>query len=147
MEQQTNLRTCANCACFARVKPDGKIVEDDPEAQTVCRRSPPGARQVSVDVPVLNNGRPVMDAKGAPRVQRMLAYQFGFQPTAPELLCYDGWRPLGTLPGDNHQFVRVLPLVAELTRGNSKVAQKIASAILDDMMQTHSKCSPPESIK
>jgi hypothetical protein len=96
------------------MRPDGSIVEKDPapELQTVCRRNPPGARQVHVDVPVMRDGQPIMDGKGKPRTERMLGFQYGYQPTAPELVCFDGWRPAGTKPGEapriRREFATVL---------------------------------------
>jgi hypothetical protein len=99
MDQQ-NERTCANCACFARMKPDGMIVDTEWDSHPVCRRSPPGARQVQVDVPITKDGLPVFDPKGKPRTERVQAFQFGYQPIAPELVCFDGWRPKGTKPGE-----------------------------------------------
>jgi hypothetical protein len=100
MTEQHNARTCANCACFARMKPDGSIVPGESEYQTVCRRHAPGARQVTIDVPVMKDGQPVLDGRQRPRIERVAAFQFGYQPTAPELVCFDGWRPIGTPPGE-----------------------------------------------
>jgi hypothetical protein len=91
-------RTCANCACFAYMMPDGSIVESPENAQSVCRRNVPGARQVRIEVPRIQNGQPVIKA-GRPVLEPATVFQYGYQPTTEKAVCYDGWRPLGTLPG------------------------------------------------
>jgi len=94
----TERRTCQNCACFARMRPDGSITDDE-TAQPVCRRTPPGGRLARVEVPVIHNGEPVLDKFQRPRMEAREVLQIGYSPTAPDAVCYDGWRPLGTAPG------------------------------------------------
>lgn len=97
-------RSCANCACFARMRQDGSIAPPDSalaDAQPICRRFPPQARQARVGVPVLDrNGQPVRDAKGGVRTEPKAVMMMGYPPVIPTAVCYDGWRPLGTLPGE-----------------------------------------------
>jgi hypothetical protein len=112
MSDQTNAapRTCANCACFAYMLPDGSVLDSSeqpaPDALappgTVCRRSTPGAQQRRMDVPVHDpqNGSPVLDRQGRQRMESRLVMQIGYPFTLPTAVCFDGWRPLGTLPGE-----------------------------------------------
>lgn len=99
-------RSCANCACFARMRKDGAIVDDgspdllDPDTQTVCRRNIPGARQVRIDVPELRDGQPVLDKIGRPLTRPTTIFQYGYQPIPPTAVCFDGWRAIGALPGE-----------------------------------------------
>lgn len=92
-------RKCANCACFGYMQPDGVIVNQADGVQTVCRRNPPGARQVTIDVPEMRDGKPVTDRGGRPIVRAAKVFQYGYQPVPPEAVCFDGWRPVGELPG------------------------------------------------
>lgn len=103
-------RRCENCACFARMTMDGSILEPDaptPEKEqvfTVCRRLTPGGRQVRTEVPAFNpqTGAPIMDPRtNKQRMEMGTVMQIGYPHTLPTAVCYDGWRPLGTLPGDN----------------------------------------------
>jgi hypothetical protein len=95
-------RTCANCACFAHMLPDGTILErDSTEGQTVCQRSPPGGRWASVEVPVFDaTGAPVMARNGQQRSESKQVLQIGYPPAVESGVCFDGWRPVGTLPGE-----------------------------------------------
>ncbi len=101
------LRTCVNCACFGRMAPDGSMTNSHSDTVPVCRRNPPGARQQRVEVPVLQDGHPVMD-RGRPRMTAQQAIVIGYPATAPEATCFDGWRPPGTLPGVRWETQRML---------------------------------------
>lgn len=131
-------RTCANCACFAHMLPDGTVLASDSkraEGQTVCRRAPPGGRWVEVEVPVYDaTGAPVMRRPGVPRMERKQVLEIGYPPAVHSGLCYDGWRPIGTRPGDNVHLAEVLPMVAELARGNVAAAKRLGTAMLDNLM-------------
>lgn len=76
-------RTCRNCAC--------SIVIKHPQLlnQTVmlCRRNPPF----------------IIQQQGAKGVEQGLTHA----PTSPELTCFDGWRPEGTLPGSRFYKYRM----------------------------------------
>lgn len=112
------LRVCASCACFSAMTEKGEIIDpaSNPEAMRVCRRNPPGGRMVRVEEPVHDpkTGAPVVD-RGRPRLQAKQVLQIGYQPTIETASCYDGWRPLGTPPGQRwesrHMVARLLPLL------------------------------------
>lgn len=94
-------RSCANCACFARMLPDGTMTASTDKGQPVCRRNTPGGRYVNADVPVFDaKGNPIMDAKGHPRLERRQVLQIGYPAVTPEAVCWDGWRPIEARPGE-----------------------------------------------
>jgi hypothetical protein len=132
-------RQCSNCACFARMLPDGKVVPDDGgnDGMLVCRRDTPASRLANVEVPVLKDGHAVID-RGRPRLERTQVVQIGYKPITPDAVCFDGWRPVGTLPGENYKLAKVerhlLPICAELARGNSLGARKLADGMLAAML-------------
>jgi len=109
MDNQPEPRVCGNCACFARMLPDGTVVETTEPGQdhaTVCRRDPPAARFERREVPVIRDGAPVMD-RGRPRMEARQVLQIGYRPMTETATCYDGWRKLGTLPGESTDSTRV----------------------------------------
>jgi hypothetical protein len=74
-------RTCANCACAIIAKHPQEINR----TQLLCRKGPPiMLRQTGT----LASG------------EQFSGMTITYAPTSPELVCFDGWRPLGTLPGD-----------------------------------------------
>lgn len=129
-------RQCCNCACFARMLPDGQVVsphEATHEGMLICQLETPASRLGHKEIPVLKDGQPVMD-RGRPRMERVQVVEIGYKPVTPGATCFKGWRPVGTLPGDNWQLQRLLPMVAELARGNTQAAKKLAEGMLADML-------------
>jgi len=72
------VRTCANCACSIEVTNPQAIGQK----QLICRRNAP-----QLIAQHDKHGKVV----GVSLVQA---------PTDKSLVCFDGWRPAGTLPGD-----------------------------------------------
>jgi len=72
-------RRCENCACAVLVKHPVELNR----TQLLCRKEPPMIVHQEAEV-------------GG---QRMRAMQLTYRPTSAELVCFDGWRPIGTLPG------------------------------------------------
>lgn len=96
MATEPDERTCANCAC--------SFTADHPQfgKQLFCRRNPVDSHEFNVQQPVIRNGQPVMDKRDPtkPMMQSGRALFYLYKPTLPSLTCFDGWRPLETLPGD-----------------------------------------------
>ncbi len=96
MDSDLSIRTCASCACHS-------VIEDKAnplQTQMFCRRDPPMAQQMRVDRPVIRDGKPVMQRDGkTPLMQPAVEIAYMFKPTLSTLVCFDGWRPLGTDPG------------------------------------------------
>lgn len=100
--QPASERTCGNCACMARMLPDGRIVDDGRSGHPVCRRSTPGARYVPVQRAVIVNDQPQLDARGRPRMESVQELQIGYPPVTESATCWDGWRPLHVPPGERY---------------------------------------------
>ncbi len=132
-------RTCGNCACYFEIpNPANKL-----EAQGFCRRSTVNVQQVRVEVPRLDpagkpvvskiNGQPLTDARP------QLAYIHGL--TQKNLVCFDGWRPIGTRPGEtsSERHTRqaldsMLPLAQAAGAGPEvlELVRKLTAAYLAD---------------
>lgn len=91
-------RTCSNCACFFVMTPNAA---NPNEKFALCRRDPPKHTQMRGEKPridiktgklTIKDGKVVMDNA----MLEILCYP----PAAPDLVCFDGWRPQGTLPGE-----------------------------------------------
>lgn len=89
-------RTCEHCACFFL----SINAEDPTQKQGFCRRAPAELVETRIQVPrldqnqqpIVKHGQPVMNSE---RVQGLL-----FKLAQPNGTCFDGWRPLGSLPGE-----------------------------------------------
>ncbi len=111
-------RNCASCACHAWMSmADGKLEEgvittaQGITHNIVCRRNEPGAQRVRVQAPVtyLSKTTGKMEVAkdprtGIPRMEDKEIMQIGHRPTAPDAVCFDGWRPLGTAPGEKWEM-------------------------------------------
>lgn len=73
-----NERRCRTCACHISIDDPNRIGA----TQSLCRRSPVTPVMMS---PKFQGGTPTMSLT--------------YSPTAPELTCFDGWRPMDTPPG------------------------------------------------
>jgi hypothetical protein len=93
VDQIAEERTCANCAC--------SIIQEAPTLgkQLFCRLNPAIGKMVRTQVPRIIKGQPQV-RDGKPVMEQGEALGFMFAPTMATLVCFDGWRPLGTLPGD-----------------------------------------------
>jgi hypothetical protein len=89
-------RNCANCACsFIQENSQNKL-----EKQMFCRRNTPMAAEVAVDKPRLINGQVDIDKRtGKPMMVRVKDIAYLYAPTREDMVCFDGWRPMGTEPG------------------------------------------------
>ena len=98
-------RCCRNCACYMEVRHP----QNPTEFQGFCRREPPRGQEVRVSVPRLNDKKEPMfmrDGK-TPQMIEQRRMALVHQVTAREMTCFDGWRPVGTRPGDDwrHQWM------------------------------------------
>lgn len=89
-------RHCENCACYFEVRNPANPLQ----SQGFCRREPPQAKEVRVALPMMNGkGEPMMGRDGKPRMEERIQLAFVHELTARQMTCFDGWRPLGTVPG------------------------------------------------
>lgn len=99
-DQIAEERTCANCACSIIQEAAGL------GKQMFCRKLPPVGKMVRTEVPRIRNGKPDI-RDGKPVMVAGEALGFMFSPTMKTLVCFDGWRPLGTLPGDRPETAKL----------------------------------------
>lgn len=90
-------RNCKNCACYTEVM----LMPTHPP-QPQCRRNPPLQAQVRMETPRVLDNKPVIGKDGKPVMNVETVNMFLHAPTAPDKVCFDGWRPLGILPGRRH---------------------------------------------
>ena len=89
-------RTCANCACHSIQENK----ENPLESQMFCQKDPPMAQKMRVDMPQMRDGKVVMMKDGKTPITRQVEQIFYmYKPTMGNLVCFDGWRPMGTQPG------------------------------------------------
>lgn len=94
-------RTCSNCACYIE-----QIINPVAPPQGMCRRNGPVPAQVRIERPRINpiTKQPMVSkVDQKPMVDITTENVFLYAPTALDKVCFDGWRPLGTQPGDNAQ--------------------------------------------
>lgn len=118
-ETKTDARTCANCACvFIAQHPQTG------EAQAFCRRNPPLHQLMRVEVPRLDReGKPVVGKNGNVIMEPGQQEFYLYPPTLEKLVCFDGWRPVGTLPGDNP----FTSLTNQVQQGMDRLAKDIVA--------------------
>lgn len=139
-------RTCANCGCAARMNRKGQyltLAAADPESFVVCRRNMPQASEVPQRIPRIDpaTGEPKRNGEGQQLFDVVKAVQVGYPATLPEAVCYDGWRPEGTLPGVRWEGLRMMtafrPMLenALIQTGMSrKAAEEMGHAMLTGIM-------------
>lgn len=86
-------RKCGNCACF-RTKPGLA------PGQGVCLLV--AAEQVMADVPTprMRGGKPDLDREGRPIMVTTKVPALRHMPALDSGVCFAGWRPIGTRPGE-----------------------------------------------
>lgn len=95
-------RTCANCACFHHVPNPVSPSQN----QGMCRLNPPQHKRVRVEVPRMRLGQSVMGKDGKPVMEIGEADALFYAPMTAEMVCFDGWRPIGTEPGERWELKR-----------------------------------------
>jgi len=121
-------RCCQNCACYMEVKNPANQLQ----SQGFCRRDPPGAERVRVQVPRLNSDgkTPAIDRQGRPVMETREQMAYVYRLSARNFTCFDGWRPLGTEPGDKWQSRFVLEKAEPAVRALSPELAEALEALL-----------------
>lgn len=97
-EETKPARTCANCACY-------QLRTEQNQTQAFCRRNTPLAQMVRVEMAVIRDGHPVIDKQtGKPATRPGEQLMYLYPPTQESMVCFDGWRPADTLPGDRWEI-------------------------------------------
>jgi hypothetical protein len=128
VDQLSESRTCANCACHhVRANPLTQ------ETQSFCRRNTAMTAMGRVRKPRLINGQLVID-KITKKPQEVEVQEMFFlhQPTLPDLTCFDGWRPLGTEPGDF--TYKTMDLEKMYLEGMAKLSKDMREQFIDDIL-------------
>lgn len=100
MSDSITERNCANCACSELI--ENKLQPGT--TQLFCRRNPASAMQFRAERPRLINNEMTIDRKTQkPVMETFQDVAYLYQPTQPSLVCFDGWRPMGALPGPDYQ--------------------------------------------
>ncbi len=105
-------RTCANCACH--------IIQENManplEKQYFCRRDTPMSSMQRMEKPRMRDGKAVMDRNNKPIMESDNVMVYLYKPTLPRLVCFDGWRPEHTLPGERLAVTEVIEMSAAAMR-------------------------------
>jgi hypothetical protein len=135
-------RTCSNCGCAARMNRKGEFSElaaVSAESFVICRRNMPQASEARTRQPRIDprTGKPAQNSQGQQLFDEVAAIQIGYPATLPEATCFDGWRPLGTLPGVRWESARLatafVPLLEKVLI-QSGMAHKQARALGEAML-------------
>jgi hypothetical protein len=134
MENETKIiepRTCGNCAC-CEVKPHAV---NKLQTQAFCKLKPPTYAQIRADVPRLTKeGQPVIGKNNQPVMEPGFQEVYLSSPTDVRLVCFDGWRPIGTLPGDRYEMADVM---GPLRSAFSQLGWDLIQQSIDDTGEKH----------
>lgn len=126
MSELEMTRTCANCACSIMRKHPVLVNEE----RMFCARNTVMSHIMRVGKPRIDPiSKEVMNDKrtGKPIMESVDDLVFVYAPTLAELTCYDGWRPIGTLPGDKWQNASVDQLMDGLMKNYQRLLDDVAS--------------------
>lgn len=101
-ESEVKERTCGNCAC-SLLQTAGALT------QLFCRRNMPMHAVVDIETPMMRMGQPIVGKDGKPRMEMTKQDAYMYPPTLAKLVCYDGWRALGTEPGKDAGLANLMP--------------------------------------
>lgn len=91
-------RECRTCACYF----EQANVEDPRQVQGFCRRLPAEMAKVRMMEVRRDLQGAVVMRNGEPVKQPTEVTGYLFKPTRSEGTCFDGWRPIDTLPGERN---------------------------------------------
>lgn len=131
-ETGTNGRNCETCACSFI----GKHPQLFGQEQMFCRRNPPLHARVRVQRPRLGLDKKIMAGRdGKPIMETAEEDMYLYVPTTKTMVCFDGWRPVSTLPGDKFQGQKFEEMSAELMKSMTNMVRGMelaaANAIAD----------------
>lgn len=90
-------RECGNCACYFQMA----NMENASLIQGFCRRQPPDLQEIRVMKPRRDaKGNLVVGKDTQPIMEPSKEVGYLFKPATPQGICFDGWRAVGTLPGE-----------------------------------------------
>jgi hypothetical protein len=140
MSEETLKRTCANCACH-----DTGTYPLTQQEMMVCKRNPPNGIPMRVQRPSIDPiTKQVRMAKRAdkptPIMEEVQTVVVFYNPTSPDMTCFDGWRPMGTEPGDFAYKSNVLEKQFEKTvAGMNRLLDDMATDVENTRLADPSK--------
>lgn len=112
-------RECRTCACYF----EQANAENPTQIQGFCRRLPADMAKVRMMEPRKDLKGNFVMRDGAPVMQPTEVVGYIFKPTRREGTCFDGWRPIDTLPGERPIDVnirqlrhRLVPVLADMPK-------------------------------
>ncbi len=119
---ETPERTCGNCACLYEMSnPQNPL-----QKGYFCRLNPAQHKKMRIEAPRLDkDGNPVKGRNDQIIMQPAEVDAFLWPPTVPTLTCFDGWRPVGTLPGERWESQRLQAAI-------DSIMERFASDVLKD---------------
>lgn|SRR5487761_431942 len=146
--QPLGARRCSNCACYYSIPEPANPLQ----SQGFCAKEPPVSSMVRLELPQLDKeGHPVMSRldpkKPATRTEEGIG--FAHKPTAADLVCFDGWRPLSAQPGerfpDVRQRERLAALVPVLTQAaiNAGLHQEFIAMVAEALKEPQTAAAQP----
>ena len=141
-------RNCSTCACSIIQK--HHITAN--ETQMFCRRQTVMSHMARMERPALDpkTKQPMFrkgrgDEKPTPIMETFNDLIYLFAPTLPELVCFDGWRPVGTPPGDfSYKTSDIEKLYADAMAKLSNDMRMHADGVLADYPD-HSAIDPKKN--
>ncbi len=123
-------RNCHACACYF----ESTNPADPTKFQGFCRLKPANLIQLRGEVPRLDrNNQPVMK-DGKPVMNSEVIPGYIYQVTQREGTCFDGFRPKGTLPGEQANTVVLRAVVPVLLKAIKKTGTAIPPEV-DQMIR------------
>jgi hypothetical protein len=131
-------RDCAHCACYF----ESANPENPAQFQGFCRRWPAEFSQTRGQVPRLDpvTKLPVMK-NGVPVMNNELIMGYLYKPTQRQGICFDGYRPKGSLPGETRIDEKLKEFLLKLVEGSHNL---FPQEVLGDLRQllTGSRTKP-----
>lgn len=105
-------RECGNCACYFQM--GNPALPGQP--QGFCRRFSPDLQELRGLQPRRDprSGEVVMGKDNQPVMEPAKTTGYIFKPATRQGICFDGWRPLGTLPGEQPISTLIRSLAPQL---------------------------------
>jgi hypothetical protein len=123
-------RDCGRCACyFEQANPENTL-----QSQGFCRRQPADMQQMRGMEPRKDLQGNIIWKDGKQVMQPTTIIGYLFKPTKRDGTCFEGWRPIGALPGERSIDVAVRRAVGRLKPALEKMPpelQGVLSALFD----------------
>jgi hypothetical protein len=140
-------RTCANCACSI-MQTNVALGLGHEKEHMFCRKDPVNAAKARFERPAIRNGQPVIDKRtNKPQMETYDDLAFMYRPVIAHGTCYDGWRPIGTEPGDKFQNAGLDKMMEPLLKGFGRLYADMTNDAMANYFAEHSgECTHGQKI-